>query len=105
VDALVTEIRTSRENYKLYTDALLFQAEQWARSSLAGYEVGKVAFDTMINSQIRVLRLELKADRYLFAVYQKQAQLREVLGGPPVLQPPGNEQKETGEPRAMEREK
>ena len=105
VDALVTEIRTSRENYKLYTDALLIQAEQWARSSLAGYEVGKVAFDTMINSQIRVLRLELKADRYLFAVYQKQAQLGEVLGGPPVLQPPGNEQEEAGEPYTRERNK
>jgi len=103
VDALVTEIRTARENYRLYADALLIQADQWARSSQAGYEVGKVAFDTMINSQLRLLRLELKAGRYLFAIYQKQAQLGEVLGSPPVPQPSSNQQEESGEPLARDR--
>ena len=91
VDGLVTEIRTTRENYKLYTDALLIQAQQWARSSLAGYEVGKVAFDTMIDSQIRLLHMELKAGQYLYAIYEKQAQLEEVLGSPLSLQPSDKE--------------
>jgi hypothetical protein len=36
----------------------------------------------MINSQIRLLRFELKAENYLFNIYQKRAELEEVLGGP-----------------------
>jgi len=82
VDALTTEIRNTQENYQLYADALMVQAEQWARSSLAAYEVGKVEFNTMINAQIRLLRFELQAERYLFSIYQKRADLEEVLGGP-----------------------
>ncbi len=82
VDALATEIRDFQENYRLFDEALLVQAEQWANSSLAAYEVGSLEFDTMINSQIRLLRFELKAENYLFNIYQKRAELEEVLGGP-----------------------
>ena len=62
-------------------DALLVQSEQWAHSSLAAYEVGKVEFNTMINAQILLLRAELQAKRYLYTTYQKLAELEEVLGG------------------------
>lgn len=86
VDSLAAEIRNFQENYRLYSGALLLQAEQWARTSLAAYNVGKVEFDTMIRSQIRVLRFELQTDRYLFNIYQKRADLEEILGGP---LPPG----------------
>ncbi len=82
VDALATEIRDFQENYRLFDEALLVQAEQWANSSLAAYEVGSLEFNTMINSQIRLLRFELKAENYLFNIYQKRAELEEVLGGP-----------------------
>ncbi len=82
VDALATEIRDTQQNYRLYVDALLVQSEQWARSSLAAYEVGKVEFSTMINAQIRLLRVELQAKRYLYNIYQKRAELEEVLGAP-----------------------
>ena len=82
VDALVTEISDTRKNYLLYRDALILQAEQWAASSLSGYEVGKVAFDAMIHAQIRLLRLELKSRRYLFTIYQKRAELEKTVGGP-----------------------
>jgi cobalt-zinc-cadmium efflux system outer membrane protein len=81
VDALITEIRDTQENYKLFTEALLLQADQWARSSLSAYEVGSVEFNTMINAQIRLLRFELKADKYIFDIYQKRAELEEILGG------------------------
>jgi len=43
--------------------------------------VGKVDFNTMINAQIRLLRFELNADKYLFDIYRKQAQLEEIIGG------------------------
>jgi outer membrane protein, heavy metal efflux system len=82
VDALATDIRDTQENYRLFTDALMIQAEQWARSSLSAYVVNKVEFNTMIKAQIRLLRFELKSRRYLFNIYQKRAELEEILGGP-----------------------
>jgi outer membrane protein, heavy metal efflux system len=82
VDSLVTEISNLQENYRLYADALLVQTQLWARSSLAAYEVGKVEFNTMINAQIRLLTAKLQAQRYLYSIYQKQAELEELLGGP-----------------------
>jgi len=82
VDALATEIKNTQKNYKLYEDALLVQSEQWARSSLAAYEVGKVEFNTMVNAQIMLLRAELQAKRYLYSIYQKMAELEELIGGP-----------------------
>jgi outer membrane protein TolC len=92
VAALVTEIRDTQENYRLFADALAFQAGQWASSSLSAYEVGKVEFNTMINAQIRLLRFELQAERYLYTIYQKRAELEEVLGGPLGSQnPTGNQ--------------
>ena len=82
VDALASEIKNTQKNYKLYVDALLVQSEQWAHSSLAAYEVGKVEFNTMLSAQIRLLRAELQAKRYLYTIYQKLAELEELLGGP-----------------------
>jgi outer membrane protein TolC len=82
IDALVTDIRNIRKNYRLIMDALIVQAEQWARSSLTAYEVGKVNFNTMINAQIRLLRFELQAENYLFSLYKKRAELEELLGAP-----------------------
>jgi cobalt-zinc-cadmium efflux system outer membrane protein len=82
VDALVTDIRTSEENYRLFMDALLLQAGQWAQAAYTAYGVGKVEFNTMITAQMRLLRFQLQAERYLLTVYQKRAELEELLGGP-----------------------
>ena len=82
MDALATEIKNTQKNYKLYVDALLVQSGQWARSSLAAYEVGKVEFSTMVSAHIMLLRAELQAKRYLYSIYQKLAELEEVIGGP-----------------------
>jgi len=82
VDALVTEIHDTQRNYRLFADALLLQADQWANSSLRAYEVGSLEFNTMIEAQIRLLRFELQAANYIFNIYQKRAELEEVLGEP-----------------------
>jgi cobalt-zinc-cadmium efflux system outer membrane protein len=82
VDALITEIHETQENYKLFTEALLLQADQWARSSQSAYEVGSIEFNTMINAHIRLLRFELQADKYLYGIYQKRAELEELVGNP-----------------------
>lgn len=83
VDALVTEITDLQENYRLFSEALMLQADHSARSSLSSYVVGKVEFNTMINTQIRLLRFELQSKKYLYSIYQKRAELEELLGGPP----------------------
>jgi outer membrane protein TolC len=82
VESLATEIRDIQKNYRLFSDALLVQADQWAQSSLSAYEVGKLEFNTMIGAQIRLLRFELQASNYLYTIYQKRAELEELLGGP-----------------------
>lgn len=80
VDDLVTRIRDTRENYRLYVKGLMLQARQWALSSVSAYEVGKVEFNTMINAQIRMLRFENQAEQYLFQVHKYRAELEELLG-------------------------
>lgn len=80
IAALVTDIRNLQKNYKLITEALIVQAEQWAQSSLTAYEVGKVNFNTTVNAQIRLLHFELQSENYLFSLYKKRAELEEVLG-------------------------
>ena len=82
IDALSTDIQNTQKNYTLIKDALIIQAEQWARSSLAAYEVGKVEFNTMTMAQIRLLRFELQAEKYLFNLYEKRVELEEALGSP-----------------------
>ncbi len=81
IDALVTEINDIQKSYKLYKESLIVQAKQWAKSSISDYEVGKVEFNTMINAQIRLLRFELQSEKYLFEIYQKLAELEELIGG------------------------
>jgi outer membrane protein TolC len=81
VDSLVVEIRNTRQNYNLFKDALVLQAEQWARSSLSAYEVGAVEFNTMIEARVQRLRFDLQADRYLYNIYKNCAELETVVGG------------------------
>ncbi|BBD09953.1 TolC family protein [Desulfovibrio ferrophilus] len=82
VDALRAEIFGYSENHALLRTALTVQATQWADSSLAAYEVGKIQFDTMLSARVRLLRYELRADRYQYEQLKKLAELEELLGGP-----------------------
>jgi len=81
VDALSTEILSLQKSYHLYTNTLISQTREWANSSLAGYQVGKMEFNSMMKAQIRLLRSQEKAENYLFTIYQKRAELEELLGG------------------------
>lgn len=82
VDVLHTDILSLQKSYRLYVDTLISQTKEWANSSLAGYQVGKMEFNTMMNAQIRLLRSQEKAEAYLFSIHQKRAELEELLGGP-----------------------
>lgn len=65
----------------MYTQELIPQSGQWARSALDAYQVGKVEFDTMINARIRVLRYRQEASRLVYTAYQKRAELEALIGG------------------------
>ncbi len=82
INTLISEIEDTRQRYQLYHDELIPQAEQWARSALDAYEVGKVPFDTMIDARIRLLRYERDASRLKFTIYQKRAALEALVGRP-----------------------
>jgi outer membrane protein, heavy metal efflux system len=79
VDSAVERLQAS---HRLYTGTLLLQARQWADSAQSAYEVGKLEFNSMINAQMQVLRLQLQADTYLYRLYQKRAELEELVGVP-----------------------
>lgn len=80
LDILATEIISLQDNYFLYRQTLLPQAENWARSAMDAYEVGEVEFDTMINARMRVLMFELLTEKYLFDIYKKRAELEALIG-------------------------
>ena len=82
IEALNSAIERLQASYKLYTGTLLLQAEQWADSAQSAYEVGKLEFNSLINAQMQVLRLQLQADSYLYRLYQKRAELEALIGAP-----------------------
>jgi len=81
IQSLVAEINDTRRRYRLYTEELIPQAGQWARSAKEAYEVDRVEFDTMIDARIRVLKYRREASRLFHDIYQKRAELEAWVGG------------------------
>jgi outer membrane protein, heavy metal efflux system len=82
IETVKSTVRRLQDSYQLYVSTLLLQAKQWADSAQSAYEVGKLEFNSLINAQLQVLRLQLQADTYLYRLYQKRAELEELVGGP-----------------------
>jgi outer membrane protein, heavy metal efflux system len=82
IETVNSAVQRLQSSYKLYTGTLLLQAGQWADSAQSAYEVGKLEFNSMINAQMQVLRLQLQADTFLYRLYQKRAELEELVGAP-----------------------
>lgn len=80
INMLLAEIAAARENHGLYRNALTIQAAHLADASLAAYSVGKVEFNTMLTARVRLLRIELKAEKYKYQIYKKLAELEELIG-------------------------
>lgn len=81
IEALMISLGNLKKSELLYTTTLLFQAEQWAESAQTAYEVGKLAFNALIDARMQLLRIRLKADMYRFRIYQKRAEMEEMMGG------------------------
>jgi cobalt-zinc-cadmium efflux system outer membrane protein len=80
IDRVLAEIEGARDSYTLLGEALFVQASHLADASLSAYSVGKVEFNTMLSARIRLLRIELKAERYKYQIYKKMAELEELVG-------------------------
>lgn len=80
IDRVLAEIEGARDSYSLLSEALSVQAAHLADASLSAYSVGKVEFDTMLSARTRLLRIELKAERYKYQIYKKMAELEELIG-------------------------
>jgi cobalt-zinc-cadmium efflux system outer membrane protein len=80
IEEVNSAVQRLQDSYTLYTSTLLLQAKQWADSAQSAYEVGKLEFNSLINAQLQVLRLQLQADTYLYRLYQKRAELEELVG-------------------------
>ena len=83
IESLLAEIEGAKENFALYRDVLFVQASHLAESSLAAYSVGKVEFATMLGARVRLLRIELKTQKYKYQIHLKLADLAEVIGTSP----------------------
>ncbi len=82
INGLLSEINGARESRDLFADVLTVQAIQLADSSLAAYSVGKVEFNTMLTTHIRLLQIELKTEQFTYLIYKKLAELEETIGQP-----------------------
>jgi cobalt-zinc-cadmium efflux system outer membrane protein len=80
IEIINSAVQRLQASYRLYTGTLLLQAKQWADSAQSAYEVGKLEFNSLINARMQVLRLQLQADTFLYRLYQKRAELEELLG-------------------------
>ncbi|MBU2487808.1 MAG: TolC family protein [Proteobacteria bacterium] len=98
VGGLVAEIEKALENKRLYEEALLVQAGQWADSSLDAYSVGKLEFANVLSARLRLLRFERMAANQKYMAWKKLAALEELMGGftPAPGGPPAWEPKAAG---------
>lgn len=83
ISALLNELDQIRSNHGLYNEALVIQAQQWAESAMIAYQVGKIDFNAMISSRLRVLNMARQEEQYLYQYYRKAAALEEITGGRP----------------------
>ncbi len=80
-EAMVVEMQSLKKNYLLTKNAMIVQAGQWAQSALTAYAVGKVEFNTVMSAQMRLLQMELRQEKYRYALLRKYAELMEISGG------------------------
>ena len=80
IDRLLAEIKGAWENHSLYRNTLSIQAANLADASLAAYSVSKIEFDTMLAARVRLLQIELGAEKYKYLAYKKLTELEQLIG-------------------------
>ena len=74
------DIQTHREESVLYESSILPQAEQALAVSVAAYQVGKVDFMTLLNSQVTLLNFEIKQYHHLTEGEKALARMEVAVG-------------------------
>lgn len=80
IQTLFLSIRQHRDEAQLFKTAILPQAEQSLTSALAGYQVDKVDFLTLLNNQLTLFNFEIDYYKHVTGHEKKLAELEAVTG-------------------------
>jgi cobalt-zinc-cadmium efflux system outer membrane protein len=80
IQKLAVDIQAHQEQTALFKTAIIPQAEQSLTASMAGYQVDKVDFLTLLNSQVSLLNFEIGYFRHRMAYEKSLAQVEAVVG-------------------------
>ncbi len=77
---LAVDIEAHQEQTALFKTAIIPQAEQSLRAAMAGYQVDKVDFLTLLNNQVSLQNFEIGYFRHLMAYEKSLAQVEAIVG-------------------------
>ncbi|MCZ6634628.1 MAG: TolC family protein [bacterium] len=80
VQMIYLEIEQHRDEAALFQTAILPQAKQSLKSAMAGYQVDKVDFLTLLNNQVTLFNFEIDYYRHVTAHEKQLAELEAVVG-------------------------
>ncbi len=80
VQVIYLEIEQHGEEAKLFRTAILPQAQQSLESAMAGYQVDKVDFLTLLNNQVTLFNFEIDYYRHVTEHEKQMAELEAVVG-------------------------
>ena len=82
IQKLFIDIGAHREQTSLFRTAIIPQAEQSLAAALAGYQVDKVDFLTMLNNQVSLLNFEIGYLQHRMAYERSLSQVEATIGVP-----------------------
>ena len=80
VEEICLEIEQHWQEAELFRTAILPQAQQSLESAMAGYQVDKVDFLTLLNNQVSLFNFEIEYYRHVIRREKKLAELEAVVG-------------------------
>jgi cobalt-zinc-cadmium efflux system outer membrane protein len=80
VSRLFYSLDRYREEVQLYSTSILPQARQSLESARSGYQVGKVDFLTLLNSQVTLFNYEIAYHQAISSYFMTAAKLEEMVG-------------------------
>ena len=80
IQKLTVDIAAYQEQSALFETAIIPQAEQSLKAAMAGYQVDKVDFLTLLNNQVSLLNIEIGYFEHRMAYEKSLAQVEAVVG-------------------------
>ncbi len=80
IQQLHIDIQTHREEAALFRTAIIPQADQSLAATMAGYQVGKVDFLTLLDSQVKLFTFEIAYYHHLIEYEKSLAEVEAVVG-------------------------